>query len=402
MYFARKRLTVIDLFAGVGGLSYGFAHDRRFELVAANEVLHPMAKAYALNHPMVKMYEGDIADFGAAAIGKDLGIRRSDIDVIIGGPPCQAYSTIGKRLLDDPRGMLFREYVRVLKEFKPRLFIFENVKGLLSMAGGELIGAVVSLFESIGYTVTCKVLNAADFGVPQRRERVIIVGTADGKEFAYPSPTHYDPTRNAAHDTAQKPYLTLSDAIGDLPLIRSGESSYDYACEPHNDYQRAMRANAPKKLMDHIASKSSSRLVRLMESLPDGGRPHDLPEIPDWFTSLRSFPNTYSRLWWRKPSTTITRNFSAASGSRCIHPLTPRPLTTREGARLQSFPDDFRFYGSRSDKNLQIGNAVPPFLSAALAEAVARHLLGGDERCELPGRGERHGTRREQSPTTAV
>jgi DNA (cytosine-5)-methyltransferase 1 len=374
---SRNTYKVIDLFAGLGGLSYGFARNRRFEVVAANELLAPMARAYSLNHRHVKMYQKDINDFVSTDVEKDLTIRRSDIDVIIGGPPCQAFSTIGKRLLDDPRGLLFREYCRVLKDFKPRLFLFENVMGLLSMSGGELIKTIVALFESLGYTVLYKVLDAADYGVPQRRKRVIMVGTLGRRPFEYPSPTHYDPASKADHAPGLMPYLTLADAIGDLPLVESDK----YMCPPQNEYQSLMRARAPEKVIDHNGPKNNPNLVRLMESLPEGGGPHDLNELPGWFVGNRSYSNSYCRLWWNRPCCTITRNFSTPSSSRCIHPLAPRPLTTREGARIQSFPDDFVFCGSRSDRNLQIGNAVPPLLSAALAKAVARHLSGRQERC---------------------
>ena len=164
-----------------------------------------------------------------------------------------------------------------------------------------------------------------------------------------------------------KPWLTLEDAIGDLPFIKSGESSVNYKNKPQNEFQKIMRGNEPKELMDHVAPKNNERMVKLMESLPDGGTPEDLP------FELRpksGFKNTYCRLWWKRPSTTITRNLSTPSSSRCIHPIAPRPLTTREGARIQCFPDNYRFFGSRSDKNLQIGNAVPTFLSNALANAI--------------------------------
>ena len=160
-----KKLKVIDLFCGVGGLSYGFAHNDNFEIVAANEILPNMAKAYSLNHPATKIYVEDIKDFSAEKIEKDLDIKASGIDIIVGGPPCQAYSTVGKRLIDDPRGKLFQEYYRMLKEFNPKLFLFENVKGLLSMQGGELLEKIISLFESLGYKVQYKLLNAADYGV---------------------------------------------------------------------------------------------------------------------------------------------------------------------------------------------------------------------------------------------
>ena len=366
---SHKKLTIIDLFAGVGGLTYGFYHNKNYKVLAANEILPSMAKAYSLNHPEVKMYKTDIKNFNINILTKDLGIKEKDIDIIVGGPPCQAYSTVGKRMLDDPRGKLFLEYYRVLNEFKPKFFLFENVKGMLSMQKGELIKEVVELYSSLGYKVSYKVLNAADYGAPQIRERVIITGTKLGKEFKYPKPTHYNPEK--IQTMKLKPYLTLADAISDLPLIGNNSSSTSYASPPLNNFQRKMRINAPDKLMDHNSPKNNSNLVKLMQALPDGGSPKDLP------LNLRpksGFGNTYCRLWWNRPSTTITRNLGTPSSSRCIHPKDPRPLTTREGARLQCFPDNYQFYGSRGERNLQIGNAVPTVLSEALAKSITTHF----------------------------
>ncbi|MFH1827549.1 MAG: DNA (cytosine-5-)-methyltransferase, partial [bacterium] len=367
-----KKIKIIDLFSGVGGLSYGFAQDDNFEIVATNEILPNMAKAYELNHPSVKVYCKDIKEFGIADLQKDFGINEGEIDLIVGGPPCQAYSTVGKRLIEDPRGKLFQEYYRVLKEIKPKVFLFENVKGLLSMQGGELVSTIISLFESLGYKVMYKVLNAADYGAPQIRERVIIIGTKLNSKFDYPEPTHYNSKDGQTLLTQDlKPHLTLSEAISDLPFIKSGEESFEYSEEPKNDFQKLMRKNAPEKLMDHNAPNNNQKLVKLMENLPDGGTPNDLPKE---LRPKSGFANTYCRLWWDRPSTTITRNLSTPSSSRCIHPKAPRSLTTREGARIQCFPDDYIFYGSRSDKNLQIGNAVPTFLSSALKESIKRHF----------------------------
>lgn len=367
-----KKLKVIDLFCGVGGLSYGFAHDSNFEIVAANEILPNMAKAYSLNHPSVRVYAEDVKDFNAKKIERDLGIKPNEIDIIIGGPPCQAYSTVGKRSIDDPRGKLFQEYYRVLKEFDPKLFLFENVKGLLSIQDGKLLKTIISNFESLGYKVQCKLLNAADYGAPQIRERVVIIGSKLKTDFRYPDPTHYNPEEKLdLFNKELKPYLTLEEAIGDLPLIKSNEERFEYSFGPQNDFQKIMRKNAPTKLMDHNSPNNNEKLVKIMELLPDGGTPEDLPE------SLRptsGFKNTYCRLWWKRPATTITRNLSTPSSSRCIHPKAPRPLTTREGARIQCFPDDYQFYGSRSDKNLQIGNAVPTFLSNAIAKAILENF----------------------------
>ena len=334
-----------------------------------------MAKAYSLNHPAVKVYIEDIKYFGADKLEKDLKIKPGSIDIIIGGPPCQAYSTVGKRLVDDPRGTLFREYYRVLKEFNPKLFIFENVRGLLSIRNGGLFKDILSLFESLGYKINHQVLNAADFGAPQLRERVIIVGSKLKTPFHYPKPTYsnFEGISNLL-EIGSKPYLTLEEAISDLPFIKSGEESSVYASGPKNNFQKLMRLNAPERLMDHNAPKNNARLVKLMELLPDGGTPKDLPKN---LRPTSGFKNTYCRLWWKRPATTITRNLSTPSSSRCIHPKAPRPLTTREGARIQCFPDDYQFFGSRGDRNLQIGNAVPTVLSSALAEAILENFRAG-------------------------
>lgn len=364
------KFKVLDLFAGVGGLSYGFAHDENFEIVAANEILSDMAKAYSLNHPTVKIYNCDIKDFGFKNLEQDLRIKKGDIDIIVGGPPCQAFSTVGKRVIDDPRGKLFQDYCRVLKEVEPQLFLFENVKGLLSIQKGALFKTILSLFESLGYKVQYEILNSADYGVPQIRERVIVIGTKLDLKFEFPKKTHTN-TKNTLLAQDLKPYLTLCEAISDLPFIKSNEESFEYSDDAKNDFQKLMRVNAPKKLNEHNAPKNSEKLIRIMECLPDGGTPQDIPEE---IRPQSGFANTYCRLWWERPSPTITRNLSTPSSSRCIHPKAPRPLTTREGARIQCFPDNYIFYGSRSSKNLQIGNAVPTFLSIALKNSIKSYL----------------------------
>lgn len=236
------------------------------------------------------------------------------------------------------------------------------------MQGGELLKTIIFLFESLGYKVQYKLLNSADFGVPQIRERVVIIGSKLNSNFQYPVQTHYG-TKEVPDlfRGGLNPHLTLEEAISDLPSIKSGEESFNYASEPQNKFQKIMRTNAPEKVMDHNAPNNNAKLVKMMELLPDGGTPEDLPKE---LRPTSGFKNTYCRLWWNRPSTTITRNLSTPSSSRCIHPKAPRPLTTREGARLQCFPDSYQFYGSRSDRNLQIGNAVPTFLSNALAEAI--------------------------------
>ena len=341
------------MFCGVGGLSYGFHIDDNFDIILANDSDPDTAKAYELNHPGVPILALDIKD---AKI--DL-----QADIVVGGPPCQSYSTLGKRRNDD-KAQLYKEFVRVLEVIKPKIFIYENVVGLLSMEGGQLFKEIKEEFKRLGYDIVFQILNAANFGIPQVRERVIVVGTRSGREFQFPKPTH---------GAELLPYVTLGDALGDLPRMTSGQESHEYATMPQNDFQRFVRRNNPI-LTENKTPNNGEHLIRLMQALPDGGTKNDLPQD---LKPKSGYWNTYAKLWWARPSTTITRNFSCVSSSRCIHPRDSRALTTREGARLQSFPDCFKFYGSRGKKNLQIGNAVPPMLSIRLAQQVLKCLEGG-------------------------
>lgn len=354
-----RKYTVADLFAGVGGLSYGFSRNDRFEIILANEMQKDIAKAYTLNHPAVNMLQGDIKDLSEDVLRQAIGSRT--VDVVVGGPPCQSYSTLGKRQMD-ARANLFMEYKRVLCILHPRAFLFENVKGILSMDKGALFEHVRKEFEDIGYSLQYKILNAVDYGVPQLRERVILVGFLGENAFQYPEPTHGE---------GLLPYVTLHDALKDLPALSCGKESTVYAAPPDNKFLSWVQQGGSDTLTEHKAPNNSAHLRRIMETLKDGQGKDDLPE------ELRpnsGFKNTYAKLWWEKPATTITRNFACPSSSRCIHPRDSRALTIREGARLQSFPDNYQFYGSDCLKRLEIGNAVPPLLSVALAEQMLKAL----------------------------
>lgn len=354
----KKCITVVELFAGVGGLSYGFTHNDNFKVLLANEYNQDIAKAYSLNHPNVKMINCDIKDVSEELLKKELS---SCVDVVVGGPPCQSYSTLGKRKNDD-RANLYKEYCRILKIIQPKMFLFENVTGILSMNNGNLFKEIQKCFEEIGYQLKYKVLNAADYGVPEIRERVILVGTKGVNNFEYPLVTH-------GIVKGLKPYVTLEDALSDLPIMESGEEKTEYASEPKNDFQKFV--HDCDKLRDNLSPKNNQHLIELMKALPDGGSKKDLPER---LRPKSGFGNTYAKMWWKRPAPTITRNFACPSSSRCIHPRDSRALSTREGARLQSFPDSYKFYGSTSMKNLEIGNAVPPLLSIALAKQVAKFI----------------------------
>ena len=353
-----KKYRVIDLFAGVGGLSYGFAHNDNFEIVMANEYEKDIATAYRMNHPTVNVIQGDIRDITEDQLKAIKG--KEGIDIIVGGPPCQSYSTLGKRQMDD-RAHLFEEYCRILSVVQPKMFIFENVSGLLSMQGGKLIEIIKDEFSKLGYEVKSKILNVVDYGVPQYRDRVILVGMKGKNKFEYPEPTHGE---------GLIPHLTVSDAFSDMPVLKSGEESSTYATEPQNDFQKFLRKNSTL-ITDNIAPTNGAHLIKIMEALPDGGSKDDLP--PE-IRPKSGYGNTYAKMWWKRPAPTVTRNFATPSSSRCVHPRDSRAMTTREGARLQSFPDDYKFYGSRAMKNLEIGNAVPPLLSIALAKEVEKAM----------------------------
>lgn len=344
--------NIADLFAGAGGLSYGFREHGGFRILFANEIDDDAAQTYGYNHPGVPVYKCDVAKLSRERIENDIG--PATFDVVVGGPPCQAYSMAGQRNEGDKRGKLFGQYARMLEELNPTMFLYENVVGLLSMEKGKLLERIQDQFKKLGYTVDFRTLNAAAFGVPQTRERVIIVGTKRSIQFVWPEHTH-----------AEYP-LTMADALSDLPE----QPAACYASEPQNEFQKAMRAET-ESLLYHEPLAYGEKLTRIIEALPEGGTIKDLPEN---LRPTSGFGNSYARLWWDRPSTTITSNLGTPSSARCIHPHANRALTTREGARLQTFPDSYLFFGRRGSKNLQIGNAVPPILAKELAKAVFKHL----------------------------
>ena len=349
-----KKIKIVDIFSGIGGLSYGFEINDLFQIVFANDIDKKAAYGYSLNYKKTDIFDCDISDIKEENI-----LKYGSIDIVLGGPPCQSYSTLGKRQMDD-RANLFYEYLRILSILKPKLFIFENVKGLISMNKGNLFKEIIQLFFELGYIVDYKILNAAEYGVPQIRERLIIVGKKDNKTFSFPKPTH-------------KLFVSLKDAIGDLPSIDSGENgnNKEYKYEPDNDFLKFVRKS--NIISEHISPNNNFKLKEIMKTLKEGQSKDDLPEN---IRPKSGYSNTYAKMWWHAPAPTITRNFATPSSSRCIHPIDSRALTIREGARLQSFPDDFIFFGNDGDKKLQIGNAVPPLLSIALAKSISNYFTG--------------------------
>lgn len=340
------------------------------------DLLPDRVRTFMANHPYAAGVSGDIAAHPPSALVDLIG----EVDVVIGGPPCQGFSSIRpfRTLTErDPRNNLVERYVLTISKLRPQWFLFENVVGILKHQNGQRLKAFLGGLEDAGYNVDWRVVNAAHFGVPQYRERVVIVGNRNHKRYAWPEPICKCDYKSMAgkrsevmrtdplfsQHLAQPP--TLMEAIGDLPALEAGQESSEYATEPQNEFQRTMRSGV-KRLTMHRATRHSPRMLEIIRHA--GANISALP--PGLVKS--GFSSCYSRLDANRSSTTLTVNFVHPASNRCIHPHQNRALTPREGARLQTFPDDFQFSGTSAQVVKQIGNAVPPMLGKALAEGIMR------------------------------
>jgi len=344
--------TFIDLFCGSGGLSLGLAQ-AGWTALGAVDHWPDAVSTYRQNFPGHRCEKAEIQDLSASRLGVLLDERP---DWVVGGPPCQGFSTVGRRERDDPRNRLVREFHRVVSVLEPSGFLIENVTGLRDM---RFVREIVALFDPLGYEVNAFVLAAADYGVPQLRRRILFVGSREGRTFVPPAPTH-TPDR----------YVTVWDAIGDLPELQPGEEKTTYDGPPQTDYQAELRRDSDR-LQGHVASAHPRHLVKAISYIPDGGNRRS---IPSEHQPRSGFHNSYSRLDSRSPAVAVTQNMGKPSGTRCIHPFQHRGLTAREGARLQGFPDTFHFTGGITSQRLQIANAVSPIFANQIAQA-----LQGDE-----------------------
>lgn len=365
---------IIDLFCGVGGFSTGFESTGEFEVVGGVDLLGDRLDTFCTNHWAANGYGGDIRTLEVDHVLEDCPRPF----VVIGGPPCQGFSSIRPfRNVEwnDPRNNLGEEFCRVVSRTRPDWLVFENVVGLLTHQGGRPFAALIEAFEALGYRVSARVLNAAYHGLPQRRERLLIVGSRKGKAFEWPVATHRHGKRSMAGQSKlliapsdglfdeAVPALTLMDAIDDLPEVPSGEAATSYASGPRNRFQEVLRFGSEELTM-HEATAHSAQMLNIIKHA--GTNIYALP--PGMVSS--GFSTCYSRLAADEPANTITVNFVHPASNRCIHPFQDRALTPREGARLQSFSDSFVFRGSRSQVVKQIGNAVPPLLGRLIAEAI--------------------------------
>lgn len=331
----------ISLFTGAGGLDLGFM-EKGFVGLMASDIMPQAKLTFNHNHPDIPYILKDICSLDCSEIKSIIG--RKKVDVILGGPPCQGYSNMGNKNSADPRNLLFENYVRIVNVIRPRCFVFENVKGLLTMFEGRYFKKIVSAFLRIGYNIHYSLVDSSQYGVPQKRERIIIIGIEDDTPFFFPDAS--------------------SDSIGSL-------KAYSNVGEAINDLE-----DKGEEIANHIALSHSDKVIRRYMLIPEGGKlpkPEDLPED----IRRKNFGTTYVRLDRRKLSPTIVPGNNALP----VHPVLNRSLTPREAARLQTFPDTFEFLGDRCSQCIQIGNAVPPLLSAKIANAILNYLNG----TQIPG-----------------
>lgn len=355
------QFRILDLFSGAGGFSCGLDMVDGFRTEVAIDFDSKAIETFKRNFPNTECICGDICneDIKEKIItsSKDRGVN-----FVIGGPPCQGFSLKGKNLgIKDPRNFLFMEYVNIVKRLEPEIFIIENVKNLINSEKGFFINQIYEEFEKLGYKLNHGILNAYNFGVPQNRERAIIIGTLLDKDISLPNEYALKKT-------------TVRDAISDLCYLESGEGENlsEYRYEAKSEYQKLLRNNS-RKLNNHKATNHSKIALDKLKLIPPEG---DKSSMPKELHGKQQFQTTWSRLVWDKPSPTIDTRFDTPSNGRNSHPYLNRSITPREAARIQSFPDTFIFYGNKCSICKQIGNAVPPLLAKAIGEHIKRVLNG--------------------------
>lgn len=368
--------TCVDLFAGAGGLSLGF-HERGFRPVLGTDYDAAAAATYQHNFPDTPFLVEAIENLTVRRVLEVTGLRPGELDVMLGGPPCQAFSVYNhQRGFHDERSGLFREYLRLVEGVRPRVILIENVVGMFSLGGGRAIREIHEQLGGMGYKVENRVLKAEAFGVPQERRRVFFVASRIGP-IEWPKPTHTSGT--GLFDQNLPPLTTVHDAISDLPSLGIGAGQDDvvpYGSVPRSDYQRALREGSPG-VTNHVAPSLGAVNVKRMKHIPQGGSWRDIPSelLPAGMKKAKRSDHTkrYGRLHPDGLASTILTKCDLHWGAY-IHPDEDRTLSVREAARFQSFPDRFRFVGSRGEQYRQVGNAVPPRLAAVLADSIGEML----------------------------
>lgn len=357
---------VLDLFSGAGGLSRGF-YDAGYDVVLGVDFDEAALKTFKENHGKAEAMKLDLFDHSNIDVIINF-LKEKDIklDVLVGGPPCQGFSVAGPRDMNDKRNTLYTAMVKLAEQVNPQAVVLENVPGMVQTNGGIGAKRVVEDFAKIGYRMVPKLLYAPDYGIPQMRKRVFFVGLRDSHEdFNFPEPT-----------VGKNDYVTCEEAIGDLPSLQTdegdiiyGEEIQDYLYPIQNDYQKRMRANS-EKVRNHIGSIPIEKTKFMISLVPEG---KNYKALPEEYQGIYKYHEALTRYHSKKPSNTIN------TGHRShFHYKWNRIPTVRESARLQSFPDDFIFYGNKSEQYRQVGNAVPPILGQVVADALLPYLKDGE------------------------
>ena len=362
-----KKYTAVDLFSGCGGLSRGF-QDAGFDVVLGIDYDDDALKTFKENHKNSEVMKLDLFDHSnLQQICDYLREHKIELDVLVGGPPCQGFSIAGPRDENDRRNSLYSAMVKLADMVKPRAVVLENVPGMLQTNGGIGAKRIMEGFEKIGYKMISKLLFAPDFGVPQIRKRVFFVGVREGeKAFLFPDPI-----------LKKDQYITCKEAIGDLPSLQLddgttiyGAEKQEYLCDAQNSYQLAMRKNSTA-VRNHIGSTPIEKTRKMLELIPEG---KNYKALPEEYRKLYKYHEALTRYKSDRPSLTINTCHRSH-----FHYLYNRIPTVRESARLQSFPDDFIFYGNKASQYKQVGNAVPPLLGYAVACKLRKQFEETDE-----------------------
>ncbi len=371
--FDMKRIfTAIDLFSGAGGMSQGF-QDAGFQILAANDFDTFASETFAQNHKHANFLNGPIQDISTRKFLAASGLKKGQLDTLLGGPPCQAFSVYNhQRGMHDERSGLFREYLRLVKGLMPKTVVMENVTGITSVASGRAVKEIYASLQQLGYYVEHQILKAEQFGIPQERRRIFFLASRDCKFVNWPIASHGPST--------EAKYVTVSDAIGDLPALRltEGEEACAYTTSAETSYQRKLRKRC-KLLCNHVAPNLSEINQKRLLHIPQGGSWRDIPFqlLPAGMKRAKRSDHTkrYGRLDPKGLASTILTKCDLHWGAFIHYDLKQqRTLTVREAARLQSFPDCFRFTGSRGEQFRQVGNAVPPILAETIARSVIKMI----------------------------
>lgn len=405
----RRPLRAIDLFCGAGGLTEGF-QAAGYEITYALDHDEHSIETYRRNHPQVAAECVPVEERSVEQIASAAG----KIDVIVGGPSCQTFSTHGRKngwvRKGDPRNDLWKQMLSLVEHLSPKAFLLENVPGMVYWKRGEFGAQVLEEFRNLGYAVSKEILLAADYGVPQRRRRLFIVGILGEEPFQFPEQTHMGGWRRdylelweeKRQEAGLLRHISAWEAIGDLPPAQADGL---VPAEPDpgrlSPFSRLMRGRRRTgQITGHVPSPISAETLALLSHVPQGGTWRDIPRhlLPDRYRGMRRTDSTnlYGRLAPELPAYTITTQFKNVTTGCFTHPYHDRALTPREAARLQTFPDAYEFSGNLTSVCEQIGNAVPPLLAHVLASAIARAVMGET-------RGERfHPAPKPVKPATAL